>query len=107
LGSLITGATGAAAALGNWFTSKAKAAQEKAPEFLEKTSKISQDVFSKTKTAATGAFEKTAVFARQASMAVEQFVEQKLEQHSGSASAEAESVPPRQPVPEERSPLAE
>ena len=106
-GSLITGATGAASALGSWFTSKAKAAQDKAPELFEKTSKMSQDVFTKTKTAATGAFEKTAVFAKQASMAVEQFVEQKLEQHGVVAAKEGDQEPPRQPVPDEKSPLAE
>lgn len=72
------GATNAANAFGSWLSNAAK---EKAPELYEKTSKLSNDVLMKTKTAASGAYEKTAVFAKKASFVVEQFVEKQLEDH--------------------------
>jgi hypothetical protein len=78
IGSLISGATGAATAFGNWFTTTAK---EKAPDLYEKTAKISQDVFSKTKVVAGEALEKTVTYTKKASFAVEQFVEKQLEEH--------------------------
>jgi hypothetical protein len=76
--SLLSSASEAASSFGNWFTATAK---EKAPDLYEKTTKISQDVYSKTKTAASGAVEKTVVFTKKASFVVEQFVEKKLEEH--------------------------
>lgn len=78
LASMISNATNAANAFGFWLSNTAK---EKAPELYEKTSKLSNDVLKKTKTAASGAFEKTAVFAKKASFVVEQFVEKQLEDH--------------------------
>ena len=106
LGSLISGAAGAASALGSWFKTAAK---ETAPDLFDKTSKLSHDVYAKTKVAATGAFEKTAVYAKKASFVVEQFVEKQLEEHGVVAKKDiADATPAKQPIPEETtSPFAE
>lgn len=80
IGSLFTGATEAASAFGTWFTATAR---EKAPELVEKTTKMSQEVFSKTKDVASGAMEKTIVFTKKASFAVGEFVEKQLEERVG------------------------
>ena len=77
IGSLFSGATEAASAFGTWFTTTAR---EKAPDLLEKTTKISQEVYSKTKDVASGAMEKTIVLTKKASFAVGEFVDKQLEE---------------------------
>jgi len=99
--SLYSSASGVASSFGNWFTATAK---EKAPELYEKTTKISQDVIAKTKDAASGVLEKTVVFTKQASFAVEQFVEKKLEERGVIKRDNDQEQAPKQPVPEETSP---
>ena len=105
LGSLISGATGAATAFGSWFKATAK---EKAPDLYEKGSVA----LSKTKVLATGALQNTVTYTKKASMAVEEFVEKKLEEHGVIPKRQGQdgpqqdpSSPPGQPVGEV--PLAE
>jgi hypothetical protein len=99
--SLYSSASGVASSFGNWFTATAK---EKAPELYEKTTKISQDVIAKTRDAASGALKKTFVFTKQASFAMEQFVEKKLEERGMIKRENDQEQAPKQPVPEETSP---
>ena len=99
--ALYSSAAGAASSFGSWFTATAK---EKAPELYEKTAKISQDVYSKTKNAATDAQEKTVVLTKQASFAVEQFVEKQLEERGVIKKEGEPGSVVNQPVPEESSP---
>lgn len=90
LGSLISGATGAATAFGSWFRATAK---EKAPDLYEKGSVA----LSKTKVVATGALQKTVTYTKKASMAVEEFVEKQLEEHGVIPKREGQDAPPQDP----------
>ena len=103
LASFVADATSAAKSFGTWFKTTVN---EKAPGLIEKTQKISQDVYSKSKVVATDVFEKTTIAVKRAGTAVEGFIESKLENSGGEKAEETQTSRLPQNL-DESSPLAE
>ena len=107
LKSFVADASMAAKSFGSWFTATVN---EKAPGLIEKTQKISQDVYSKTKVVAADAYDKASTGLKRATTAVEGFIDQQMEVgpvDSGNVANPNSATLQGQQVLEEHSPLAE